>query len=326
MSDAPQLELSDDWRFWVVDNALDGVRPEVLIQTLVDGQVPEEIARAEVGSILGSSVLAVARQYRRAQQRSDSVLELLARHSRLAPQVRRIQRPPAEAFFADYYAASQPAIFTDVLSLWPRLWTPQLIRETLGEAEIEIMADRDRDPLCDRRHSRHRKRTSMACYIDQVMQAGHTNDIYMVAQNETVRLEAFKPLLEDIVMDETYFDPARLLGGSSFWLGPAGTRTPLHHDTANIMFCQVYGRKKVSLIPPWEKAVLPKLDGFYVNGTLESLDIKSARTVVLEPSEALFIPAGWIHQVEALEVSINFSFLNFRKPNRFSEFQPGHLR
>jgi ribosomal protein L16 Arg81 hydroxylase len=40
--------------------------------------------------------------------------------------------------------------------------------------------------------------------------------------------------------------------------------------------------------------------------------------VLVHPGEALFIPVGWWHHVEALETSISVSFTNFLFPNTFS--------
>ena len=36
------------------------------------------------------------------------------------------------------------------------------------------------------------------------------------------------------------FDPERWKSCTAFWFGPAGTVTPLHHDTCNILFVQLY--------------------------------------------------------------------------------------
>ena len=37
-----------------------------------------------------------------------------------------------------------------------------------------------------------------------------------------------------------------------FWMGPAGTITPFHHDLTNNFMAQVIGRKRVKIAPSWD--------------------------------------------------------------------------
>ena len=48
--------------------------------------------------------------------------------------------------------------------------------------------------------------------------------------------------------------------------------------------------------------------------------------LTLAAGEALFIPAGYWHQVRALDVSISLALNGFCRPNSFDWFRPGELR
>jgi len=168
-------------------------------------------------------------------------------------------------------------------------------------------------------------------YIDRVLAAGTTNDFYMVANNRTMMRPAFRALLDDVRAPRGVIEAPIPPGATSLWIGPAGTVTPLHHDSTNILFCQIYGRKRFELIAPTETALLAEPYGFYSPIDLDrraeaahpAVRALLVKDVVVGPGDCLFLPAGWWHRVTSLDVSISFSLLGFPRPNSFDWYRPG---
>jgi hypothetical protein len=331
-----QVGLSDEHRAWLVDNVLRGVAPEVLTRTLVDAGAPRALVRRELGAVLGSPVLEVARGYRVEAERLATVHLLRAKLSREGPSRGGLERRAgvsADELLERYFAGNRPVVLTDVVTRWPAFgkWTPAWLAERFADVEVEIMGQRDSDPDPDMNFEQHRTTTTMRALVERIQSVGRSNDFYMVAHNGQPRNPALAALLDDVVVDPELMDPDGVREGSSLWVGPAGTVTPLHHDTTNILFGQVHGRKKVVLIPPTTRALLRAPRGCYAEldvtspGFFERLGLEPEDLIetVLEPGEALFIPVGWWHAVTALEPSINFSLLCFRAQNDWDWYRPG---
>ncbi|HEU4852893.1 MAG TPA: cupin-like domain-containing protein [Telluria sp.] len=112
----------------------------------------------------------------------------------------------------------------------------------------------------------------------------------------------------------TYFDK---MGPPRFWLGPAGTVTPLHCDYDDNIFAQVWGTKRIFLAPPHHDQFLyPREANAILYGSPfdpEAPDYdrfplaRQATTIecIVEPGDLLYVPAGWYHQVRSLTFSLS---------------------
>src|SRR5689334_15332046 len=253
------MELSPEHRAWIVENLLAGVAERAVVAQLAT-QLPRARAAREVAAIARSPLLPVCARLARQARRLELVAALGRSHARGAPDRTAVERratPPADEFFRDYWAAHRPVVLTDATARWPALrkWTPAYFRRRFGDEMIEITAGRDADPFYDMNFRAHRRRMRMDRFIDRVLLAGTSNDLYMVSNNHTMRRPRFRALLADVRPPRDLFEPPTP-GATSLWIGPAGTVTPLHHDTTNILFAQIHGRKRIELISPQETALL----------------------------------------------------------------------
>ena len=85
---------------------------------------------------------------------------------------------------------------------------------------------------------------------------------------------------------------------------------------------------RIVLAPPWSEALLGSADGVYNRRGPEALASEgiAAIDVVMEPGEALFIPAGWWHDVRALDVSVSLAINAFARANVYGWYAPGSVR
>jgi Cupin-like domain len=233
----------------------------------------------------------------------------------------------SDEFRDRYYAGNRPVVLRDLISQWRAIqtWTPAYLKQVLGDMTVEVMTGRDADPHFVMNSARHRTSMRFADYIDKVNSGRVTNDYNLVANNGFFQRFATQGLLADISPPLPYLRPAPDGEQCFLWFGPAGTLTPLHHDTSNIIFAQIAGRKRFRLIPPSDWQYVYNGSGAFSDVDVESPDpVRHPRfrdaTVIdltLEPGEVLFLPVGWWHHVRSLSVSLSVSFTNFRYPNHF---------
>ncbi|MCT2398665.1 cupin-like domain-containing protein [Novosphingobium mangrovi (ex Huang et al. 2023)] len=258
------------------------------------------------------------------------LLETLEQQRALTPtgtSIFRCQDVPPDEFLEHFYAPGRPVVLTGLLEDWPALyrWTPQYLRERIGEAQVECQAGRSGNARFELDKEAHAVRMPFSDFIDAIS-AAQGNDLYLTAFNSRANGEALAPLEADIGRIDSLLDHPEGSSGGMVWIGPAGTFTPLHHDLTNNLLVQIVGRKQVILLPPSDT---PKLQNdVHVFSAISdvadpALDRKlyphigALRTyeIILEPGEALFLPLGWWHQVRSLDFSVSMTFTNFRWSN-----------
>ena len=266
-----------------------------------------------------------------AGKRRDWILDVMEAQRALAPTagvVPRVRALSGEDFLELYYAPGRPVVIEGAMADWPALkrWTPDYLRCKLGKAKVEFQAGRDADPDFELNKDRHKQVATFETFIERIARAG--NDAYLTAYNSDRNRTALKPLDKDLGRLDAYLGK----GAGMIWIGPAGTFTPLHFDLTNNLIAQIVGTKELLLAPPSETAKLYHRRHVFsdVHDLADPARLaryplaQEARTfaVELSPSDLLFVPIGWWHQVRARDFSVTMTYTNFRWPNEGWESYP----
>ncbi|MBA3941439.1 MAG: cupin-like domain-containing protein [Sphingopyxis sp.] len=230
-------------------------------------------------------------------------------------------QPDPDAFYRRYYEANRPAKLTGIIDHWPALhrWSLDHFVAVAGNAAVEAQVERERDPDYELAKDGHRRLVRFGELIEWLRRDEASNDVYLTAYNSGANAAALAPLWDDLA-PVALLEPRERDG--FFWLGPRGTLTPWHHDLTNNLLVQVIGRKRVRMAPPWAFARMRNSRHCFSdwgNEPLPAGEGDAERPPVLEtiigPGEGVFLPVGWWHQVEALDLSASMSFTSFRRAN-----------
>jgi hypothetical protein len=322
--------IDASWRQWIAENRLRDCTPDSMIDTMTANGLDADASRAAISAVEHDPVFLAARKHQQLQRKLESVMENLQRLWNSDPQYATIERRDhveLDEFVERYVRGCRPVVLTDVARNWPAIdrWTPSFMKAKFGGHTVEIQANRNSDAMYEPNKEAHRSRVQLAEFVDRMLAGGPTNDYYLTANNELMRNGPFASLLDDVGTLPELCDRNLLPVASSFWMGPAGTITSLHHDATMLFHTQVMGRKRWRFLSPLETPNLYNWNLYYSPIAIDRPDLSrfprftnaTVIETVLEPGETIFLPLAWWHEVTSLEVSISFSYSNLRIPNEF---------
>lgn len=327
--------LPDNWMQWIADNRLRDCSPESLLETLVARGLDRGACIDALSRLESNPVFIAARKHQQLTRKLESVLANQQKLWESAPgygDVERRKKVPLDEFCERYARGSRPLVLTAVANDWParERWAPKRLKDRFGHLPVEIQVGRNDDPQFEANKAHHRRTVPFGDFIDMVEAGGPTNDYYLTANNDLLRRPEFSSLLQDIGSLPAFCDRSKLGELSYFWLGPAGTNTPLHHDTVMLMHTQIVGRKRWRLVSPLETPRLYNYNAMFSPIDVDRPDLAryplfdkvKVLEVTLGPGDTLFLPLGWWHQVSALDVSVSVSYTNFTLDNEFPYANP----
>ncbi|MDM0111846.1 cupin-like domain-containing protein [Variovorax sp. J22R133] len=329
--------MTREWVRWVAEQAMRGCSPDSMLEVMAAAGLDEFVSSAVIEGVFSNPICIAGEQQTQLLRKLESVAANVQRLWELDPQYEKVDKRAniTEAeFLSRYVQACRPVVLTGHTDDWPAMqrWSPADLKKRFGHLEVEIQADRHANPSYEQDKLSHRRQVRVADFVDQVVSGGASNDYYLTANNEALRKPGFSPLLDDIGTLPPCCDRSQLSRCSSFWFGPAGTITSLHHDKVMLFHTQVVGRKRWRMISPLQTPRLYNTNAVFSPISLDAPDharfplFKGVKVldVIVEPGETIFLPPGWWHQVNALEMSLSFSYTNFALPidNLFEYFDP----
>ena len=313
-----EVRLALDWELWAVTELLAGVPASSVVEGLTENGLDREGAREAVRRLLSSPTL---RRRRRRFARALMASQLVDVRRRLngPVEIERRATIDRDTLHREFWTRSRPLHLRESAREMRavREWSFEDLAQRFGAVEVEVNTKRD-----EATRRAHTERVSSQMRLGDFLRACHepTNAHYIVSRNGLFGMEALRPLWADLDPLPPFLDSPEPPRGASLWVGPAGTLSPLHFDPHNVLLVQVVGRKHVWLVPPDSDAIYEGLDGYYAEH--DAREVEGALEIVVEAGEALFVPVGWFHQVEALDASMTLSLLSFPWENDFHWFRP----
>ncbi|APA68875.1 cupin-like domain-containing protein [Janthinobacterium sp. 1_2014MBL_MicDiv] len=266
---------------------------------------------AEFSSPEAALARKLAREHKDAQVRGVTSIHAMreairraARHLPAIAEVPRLGMLDAAAFRARA-ALGLPFLMSGLVKRWPLSGlAPGVLRERYSHVPVRArVGDYINTAFAP---DRAMQDMSMGAYLDLVEEGQHALPPYLG------NLELRE--LNSLCHWPAYFDK---MGPPRFWVGPAGTVTPLHCDYDDNIFAQVWGSKRIFLSPPHHDAFLyPSEANAILFGSpfdpeapdFQRFPLARQATMIeciVEPGDMLYVPAGWYHQVRALTFSLS---------------------
>lgn len=227
--------------------------------------------------------------------------------ARALPAIASVPRisAPNPAAFRERAGQGLPFLISGLVGKWPLFFlTPQILRERFGSVAVR---------------ARVGDYINTAFAADRAMQDMSMQAYLDLVATDTGGLPPYLGNLELRGLNALCHWPSYLarMGPPRFWIGPAGTVTPLHCDYDDNIFAQVWGSKRIFLAPPHHDQFLypreanPVLFGSPFDPEAPDFGrFPLARQALLvecivNPGDMLYVPAGWYHQVRALTFSLS---------------------
>lgn len=223
--------------------------------------------------------------------------------------------PIPEITYRDCIESNEPLVITDIFSIFPNLakWDIDFLAEKIVDKEALVQLE----SLEADSYGWQQIRIQTSEYFRK-MKTGFSGEplLYLAQQNISVT----HPELEELIEFDQLL-PYGIVKQSNLWIGPGGTKAPLHMDPDINFFLQLKGSKTFYLFSPADTQYIyanspisqkPEFSQIQASNIdyVKYPKAKQAKVkiVKLEEGEILYLPAYWWHEVvNGLENSISIN-------------------
>ena len=218
-----------------------------------------------------------------------------------------------------------PLIIDGLVSTWEAStkWTLDYLRRNFGAAEVTcFVASR-----ADGSFLQQVNRSATLSFADVLTHVyAETDDplLYLRIGSDHALFDALSQDFQIPPLLEHYNASA-----TGIWIGEKHNVTPFHHDWWHSFLAQVSGRKRYTVVHPFEGVLLQKdwdkaatydlASAPYLPPDDPKLDqFETCFEGILEPGQVLYIPPYWFHQIETLDngtISMPIRFDTPQTPN-----------
>lgn len=235
--------------------------------------------------------------------------------------IEQIKNLDANTFKKKYFGGKQPVLIKGFANEWAakKNWNLDYFLNLEGDREILLLSDNFIQD--DNRYTK----ASFKEYIQRLKDSESSQKEFKDYLTTLNIFEYYPHLKGDI--DFSLFEGQTKTNEVTAWIGPAGTISGFHADTADNMYAQIKGKKMFIICSTDFNRQMYPSDKHIFEAVASKVDINNFDAerfprfneieftkVILEPGDVLYLPQRWWHYVQSLDSSIsisNFGYTTF---------------
>jgi lysine-specific demethylase 8 len=222
----------------------------------------------------------------------------------------QVEHPTAADLWAAIANRNGPKLFCGLADDWParRTWNPANLMRDHGGKQVTALMDLPAGGVLFPEDQQAYTRTlAFGDFLTAMLNTEPSKPCYL----------AYKRA--DELFPSADYDFTSLTGAQGtdtrVWIGSAGTRSMLHSDLKDNLFCQIWGQKNFLLVPWGQSRSAYPFPGNLVNSQIDLADVDLARFPRLRkatvyagtilPGDILYMPRGTWHDVRSRTASVS---------------------